>query len=329
MTPEAIDILVCPDCGGSFTVTVNAESAGSIENGTLRCSSCGRDVPIVRHVPRFVPADNYASSFGFQWNAFRATQLDSHSGIPISRDRFFRQSRWTPAEMAGKRVLDIGCGAGRFAEIALSTGAHVMAIDYSSAVDACFANLGPHPRLSVVQADVYHLPIKPGSFDYVYCFGVLQHTPDPHRAVLALAPPVRPGGKLAIDFYARLKANVLWPKYWLRPITRRMRQERLFALVQWLVPKLLPVSRALSAVPGIGRRLRYLLPVIAYYGVYPFTGEQHREWAILDTFDMLAPAHDHPQTPATVRAWLTEAGLRDVEAERLGQVVGRGKKGTS
>lgn len=326
MTPDVVDVLACPDCGGALTATVTAESGGSIESGTLVCASCGRNAPIVRHVPRFVPPDNYASSFGFQWNAFRATQLDSHSALPISRERFFRQSRWTPAELAGKRVLDVGCGAGRFAEVALGAGARVVALDYSSAVDACFANLGPHPRLTVVQGDVYHLPIKPGAFDFVYCFGVLQHTPDPHRAVLALAAPLKPGGKLAVDFYARLKSNVLWPKYWLRPITRRMRRERLFALIQRLVPKLLPVSRALSAVPLIGRRLRYLLPIIAYYGVYPLTADQQREWAILDTFDMLAPAHDHPQTPATVRAWLVEAGLRDVEAERLGQVVGRGTK---
>jgi SAM-dependent methyltransferase len=307
-------------------VAATKEAEGSIESGTLRCMSCGRAFPIVNYVPRFVPADSYANSFGFQWNKFRKTQLDSECGLPISRERFFKESRWTPAELAGKRVLDIGCGAGRFAEIALSAGANVVAIDYSSAVDACFANLGSHPRLSVIQADVYRLPIRPGSFDCVYCFGVLQHTPDPHRAVLALTPPLKAGGYLALDFYPRLFANVFWPKYWLRPFTRRMHQERLFAIVQWLVPKLLPIGRVLAAVPLFGRRLRYLLPIMMYYGVFPLTKEQHREWAVLDTFDMLAPAHDHPQTEASVRAWLTEGGLHDVEAERAGLVIGRATK---
>ena len=239
------------------------------------------------------------------------------------RERFFRESRWTPNELAGKRVLDVGCGAGRFAEVALSTNASVVAVDYSTAVDACLANLGPHARLSVIQADVYNLPLRPGSFDYLYCFGVLQHTPDPHGAVLALASPLKRGGKLALDLYPRLTANVLWPKYWLRPLTRRMRRERLFAIVEWLVPKLLPISRALAAVPLLGRRLRYALPVMTYYRVFPLTAEQHREWAILDTFDMLAPEHDHPQTAASVQAWLTEAALGDVEAVREGLVVGR------
>jgi SAM-dependent methyltransferase len=326
MTPDLLDLLACPDCHGDLAVTVAREDDHGIEIATLRCQSCGQAFPIVSHVPRFVPADSYANSFGFQWNKFRKTQLDSQSGLPISRDRFFLESRWIPADLDGKRVLDIGCGAGRFAEIALSTGANVVAVDYSSAVDACFANLGPHPRLLVIQADVYRLPIKAGSFDYVYCFGVLQHTPDPHRAVLALAPPLKKGARLALDFYPRLAANVLWPKYWLRPFTRHMRQERLFAMVQWFVPKLLPIGRALAAVPLLGRRLRYLLPIMMYYGVFALSDEQHREWAILDTFDMLAPAHDHPQTAASVQAWLTEAGLREVEAERAGLVIGRATK---
>ncbi|MEA2235586.1 MAG: hypothetical protein QOC81_310 [Thermoanaerobaculia bacterium] len=326
MTPDLLDILACPDCGGSLTLDPAVRSGESIETGTLHCAGCPRTFPIVRHVPRFVPADTYANSFGFQWNKFRTTQLDSRTGLPIARERFFKESRWTPEEMAGKRVLDIGCGAGRFAEVALATGAEVVAVDHSTAVDACYANLGPHPRLSVVQADVYRLPVKASSFDYVYCMGVLQHTPDPHRAVLALSSPLKAGGKLALDFYPKLAANVLWSKYWLRPFTRRMRQGRLFAIVERLVPKLLPVSRVLAAIPLIGGRLRYVLPIMMYYRVFPLTMEQHREWAILDTFDMLAPAHDHPQTAAMVRDWLTEAGLRDVDAAREGLVVGRAVK---
>lgn len=317
MNADLLDILACPGCGGGLTLA---------PDGALTCTACRRSFPVVRQVPRFVPDDSYASSFGFQWNAFKKTQLDSHTGLPISRERFFRQSRWTAEELAGKRVLDLGCGAGRFAEIALSTGANVVAVDYSNATDACYANLGPHPRLSVVQADVYRLPFRPGSFDYVYCFGVLQHTPDPHGALLALVTALHEDGRIAVDFYPRLVLNVLWPKYWLRPFTRRLRPERLFTLVQSVVPKLLPLSRALAAVPLLGRRLRYALPIMTYHGVYAFDERQHREWAILDTFDMFAPAHDHPQSVATVRAWLEAARLRDIEVERQGQVVARATK---
>jgi hypothetical protein len=89
---------------------------------------------------------------------------------------------------------------------------------------------------------------------------------------------------------------------------------------------LLPVSRAAGRIPGVGRKLRYVVPVVNYEGVYPLTEEQLREWAVLDTFDMLAPAHDHPQTAETLLAWLRESGLKEVTVFRKGFLVGRGRR---
>jgi SAM-dependent methyltransferase len=157
-----------------------------IERGCLSCVVCQKLYPIINNVPRFVPKENYASTFGFQWNIFRKAQLDSYSGVPISRNRFLQFSGWSPDDLDGKRVLDLGCGSGRFAEIALSFGADVVAVDYSSAVDACWANFAFHPNLNVVQGDIFELPFAPGSFDFVYCFGVLQHTPCPEQAFASL-----------------------------------------------------------------------------------------------------------------------------------------------
>ncbi len=323
MRSELLPILRCPQCRGRLTLTDAAPAQGPTVSGLLVCQDCAAQHPVADAIPRFVPAENYASNFGMQWNLFRQTQLDSHTGVPISRDRFFSQSRWRPEDLEGKWVLDVGCGAGRFAEIALSTGAHVVAMDYSSAVDACHGNLGQSDRLHVVQGDVYHLPFAPESFDYVYCFGVLQHTPDVAGAFAALPTMVRPGGQLAVDLYKASPLNVLWPKYWLRPFTKRMDATRLFHLCQWMVKYLLPVSNAVRRVPGIGPKLRYAVPVVNYEGVLPLTREQHRIWSLLDTFDMLAPAHDHPQSAATLQRWFEQAGLADIEVTRPGLVVGR------
>lgn len=323
---DLLDMLACPACGGDLLLDVRVEGDGEIEEGTLRCVACAIDYPIVRGVPRFVPADNYSSSFGFQWNRFRHTQLDSTTGQPISASRFFAQSGWRAEELAGRWTLDLGCGAGRFAEVALATGARLVAVDYSSAVDACRANLGANARLDVVQADVYRLPFKGRRFDFVYCFGVLQHTPDVRGSVEALTRQLAPGGRLAVDLYPRIPLNVLWPKYWLRPLTRRVPAERLFPAVTRMVNLLWPVSLALGRVPLIGRKLRHVLPVANYEGLLPLTPVQLKEWAVLDTFDMLAPAHDHPQSVATLQAWLLEARLDSVEVFREGLVVGRARQ---
>jgi hypothetical protein len=120
--------------------------------------------------------------------------------------------------------------------------------------------------------------------------------------------------------------NVVSPKYWLRPLTRRMAPERLFRLVRRMVPLLLPLSRLIGRLPVVGAKARYLVPVANYEGVYPLSEPQLREWAVLDTFDMLAPAHDHPQSARTLRAWFVESGIRSVEVFRAGHLVGRGVK---
>lgn len=322
---DLLDILCCPECRGELQLD-GERDASDIDSGTLRCRRCPAEYPIANGIPRFVPPENYASSFGWQWNHFPTTQLDSFSGVPITRNRFFASTGWTAEELQGKRVLDVGCGSGRFAEVTLSTGARLVALDYSSAVEACKKNLGENDRLDVVQGDMYKLPFRDGVFDYVYCLGVIQHTPEPARGFQSMVGPVKPGGKIVVDVYPLTWMNVFWPKYWLRPLTRRMRRDRLFRLVEKMVPVLLPVSRVVGRIPKLGRKLRWLVPVANYEGIHPLNERQIREWAVLDTFDMLSPAHDHPQSPATLRDWISAAGLRDGEVVKAGHLVARGVK---
>lgn len=282
--------------------------------------------PVCNGIPRFVPESNYADNFGMQWNHFRKTQLDSHSGHPISSERFWKATGWRPQALEGKWVLDAGCGAGRFAEVALGAGANVVALDYSSAVDACHANLKHHPNLHVVQGDIYALPFAPETFDFVYSLGVLQHTPDVAAAFAALPPMVRPGGALCTDYYWRRFRTLMHAKYLFRPITRHVSQAKLFAFLERRVPAMLATSRALGRIPVIGRALKRIVPVADYTGVFPLSEQQLREWALLDTFDMLAPTYDNPQTAATVGQWMENAGLIDVEVLHAAHLVARGRK---
>jgi SAM-dependent methyltransferase len=261
-----------------------------------------------------------------QWKRFRATQLDSHSGVPITRDRFVAQTAFAP-DLRGMRVLDAGCGSGRFAEIALSLGADLTALDLSSAVDACRDNLGEASTLSLMQADLFQIPLGLQSFDVVYCFGVLQHTPDPRDAFRALTEHVKPGGWLAVDVYRipMYPLGLFAPKYLLRPLTRRMPPERLFDMVKRWMPGLLAVSNAIDRVPAVGHFVRKALPISNYRGVYPLSEEQIHEWAVLDTFDQLSPRYDKPQTEAAVRGWFDPDTFTDVRVFEHGHIIAWGK----
>jgi SAM-dependent methyltransferase len=303
-----------------------ASSAVELADGWLVSKDGQHRHPVRGGIPRFVPASNYADNFGMQWNKFSRTQLDSHSGHPITAERFWAATGWKPADLKDCWLLDVGCGSGRFAEVALGAGANVVALDYSSAVDAAATNLRQHERLHVVQGDIYALPFASASFDAVYSLGVLQHTPDVERAFMALPKMVKPGGALVVDFYGKSWKSALLPKYWLRPITKRLPKTALFSLLEMLVPVMLPLSNALAAVPVLGRLLRRAVPVANYTGMLPLSKRQLREWALLDTFDWLSPAYDHPQTPQTVSRWLQSAGLQQTEVLHAGHLVGRGRR---
>ncbi len=317
--------LCCPFTHKRLRLEKSFEKNGRIENGLLTTED-GTQYPIVQGVPRFVPKENYANSFGFQWNRFRKTQLDSYTGVPISRDRFYKSTEWSPDDLKGKTVLEVGCGAGRFTEILLSAGAIVVALDYSNAVDACWKNHYLHPNLNVVQGDIYNLPFQEESFDFVFCFGVLQHTPDVKKAFMSLIPQLKKGGCLAVDVYRKKLGTIFWSKYWFRPFTRRMEPDRLFKKVEKWVPVLLPVSIFIGRIPIVGKKLRYLVPVANYHGILPLTNVKILEWAILDTFDMLSPKYDQPQSAATLRSWLEEAGLVDIKVFHPAHLVGQGRK---
>lgn len=283
---------------------------------------------VINSVPRFVPKSNYADNFGMQWNMFAKTQLDSFSGLPISEDRFWLATGWSPSMLKDKLILDVGCGSGRFAEVALKAGAYVVALDYSSAVDACYQNLRHYPKLLVVQGDIYHLPFEDEAFDFIYSLGVLQHTPDVKKAFFALPPKIKLGGYLCVDYYWKRLQTMMNLKYLVRPITTRIDQRRLFNFLQSYIPIAFPVSSFLGRIPIVGKILQRFILIVDYTNIYPLNDKQLKEWALLDTFDMLAPKYDNPQKITTVKKWMDESYFEDVQAFHAGHLVVQGFKKT-
>ncbi|MFF4774308.1 methyltransferase domain-containing protein [Microtetraspora fusca] len=307
--------LRCPRCHGDLRA-----------EGGLRCDACRTTYPVDRGVPRFVPADNYANGFGYQWNQHRLTQLDSHSGLPISRDRLFRSSRWTAGELRGRRVLECGSGAGRFTEVLCETGAEVTSFDISSAVHANAASNGRFPNLRLVQASIYEMPFPEESFDHLLCFGVIQHTPDVERTFKTMFRYLRPGGRFCVDVYAAMVAYT-HPRHLLRPFTRRMPPAALYSLVQKTAPRLLPLSMALHSVPKAGPYLARLVPVANLSYLNLKDRRMLRNWSVLDTFDWLAPRYESPQTRRRLERWTRDLALSEVSIERhRGIYVVRGVK---
>jgi SAM-dependent methyltransferase len=305
-------------------------------DGDRLVDEAGNAFPIVAGVPRICEADNYAGNFGKQWNLFSRTQLDDpQAGMTLSERRFFTQSAWAPESLAGLDVLEVGSGAGRFSRAILEkTTANLWSVDYSSAVEANFAENGAiaPSRFHLFQASVYELPFPDNSFDRVFCFGVLQHTPDFEASVRALIAKARPGGRIAVDFYARRNLlSTVNAKYLLRPLSKRMPHDKLLKLIDKNLDWLTRSFDALNGI-GLGAFTRFLPIVDLRFLPKQLSPAERREWALLDTFDMFSPEHDHPQRIADVAdmferhgASVDFAGYVDVDGAKAAVVRGTRK----
>lgn len=109
------------------------------------------------------------------------------------------------AEFAGKRVLDLGCGAGIDSAEFLQNGACVVSADFTSTAIRITRDLLQEAGFlsPVLQASGTHLPFKPDTFDCVYCFGVLHHIPDAENAVAEIKRVLKPDGQVMAMLYNR------------------------------------------------------------------------------------------------------------------------------
>lgn len=311
------NFLICPETGSELKYNEKTQCFYNKDKKTF---------PIRNHIVDFVELDDYSESFGMQWNIFNKTQLDSHTGHKITHDRFWNATSWNPDEIKDKWVLDLGCGQGRFAEIALEAGAKVIAVDYSSSVDAAYLNLSRFNNLFILKADINNLPLKRNSFEYVYSIGVIQHTPNVKETFFSVADMVRPGGKICVDVYYKRLRTMMHGKYLLRPFTKKMERERLLSLISKLMPTALKISQLFGSIPLLGKILKRLIPIADYTGIYPLRKDELLNWAILDTFDMLSPAYDNPQTSKTFKKWFIEKSFINIEVLHIHHLVGRAQK---
>jgi SAM-dependent methyltransferase len=303
---ESLEILRCLKC----------QSELRRQDEALVCLSCAEHYPIVKGVPRFVDQQFYTGSFGFQWLKHDKTQLDDENSKRSEKD-FILRTRLTPEDLAGKLVLDVGCGMGRYAEVATRWGARVVGIDLSQAVEAAAGNLADRDA-TILQADAFSLPFAPESFDCIYSLGVLHHTPDCERAVKGLARFLRPGGTLVVWLYSAYNPWYRMSDVY-RKVTRRMSPRLLHTLCNAAIP-IYGAHQIVRKIPLIGKPfsgvMRYMIPM-------SFNADP--QWRVLDTFDWYSPWYQSKHTYEQVFRWFESCGLEDLTVGDIPVAV-RGRK---
>jgi SAM-dependent methyltransferase len=297
MKRTALRFLVCSRCRSELTLRVVAERGWEVLEGVLGCRRCGAAYPIRRGVPRFVEDGAYAASFGRQWHWFRKVQLDSQNGTDESARTLRATTGWTTADYQGRLVLDAGVGAGRFAEIVAGAGGEVVGVDLTAAIDAAYANIGRHPRVHLIQADIFALPFPEATFDLAYSIGVLHHTPDTAAAFRCVATTVKKGGGLAVYLYHRY--GIRWFTETIRCLTTRLPAGAMLALATLAIP-----LHHLYRIPGLGKILEIVCPISRH---------PNWRWRWLDTFDWYTPRYQWKFLYPEVYRWFRANGFHEVE----------------
>jgi SAM-dependent methyltransferase len=281
MNPQHISLVLCPRCRGAIEIKDKAPTS-------LYCSSCGAEIPIVHGVPRLA-GDTYAASFGRQWNRYDVARAEEDEAT------FQVKTGVAPADLAGKLVLDAGCGGGRYSRLLGSHGAKVIGVDLSAAVEKAHSLCADLPDVQIIQADLLDLPLADAAFDMVYSIGVLHHTPSPRLAFRQIASKVKPGGRLAVWLYRKNTPLQEWLNTGLRALTTRLPARVLEPICAGL--------GVLGSVPLLNRTLNKI-------GNF----SSHPDWTlrVCDNFDWYAPRYQSHHTEDELKSWFADEGFDDI-----------------
>lgn len=299
-----MEYLACPQCGGDLHLHADETLDDDVRTGRLSCTQCPVVVPITGGVPSFLhrgSADDVTqttSAFARNWERYNAIILD-HARL---NDQLFRD--WVapldPRDLEDRVVVDVGCGMGRWMHVASQYRPRVLlGLDYSSVVHTAWDNVKHLPRTTVVQADLFALPLKP-KVEVLYCIGVAHHTPDPSAAVASLARVLAPDGALSLWVYGR--ENNDWLVRYVNPVRHRVTSRLPHPLLLGLSRSMAGVLHAASWLYGGTDRLPYA-DYMRYLKRYPLPYMEHI------VYDHLAPQICHYIPRQELEKWLTREGL--------------------
>ncbi len=276
--------------------------ADRIRSGTLSCGN-QHSYPIRDFVPTFALEKDYMEVFSDlrrspAGHLPKSGELDVEK---ITREEFTAETLTDVQELRGKTVLDAGCGGGRFVELLARQGVRIVGMDIDgTGLGQVSRTLADYKDAHFVQADLFHLPFRPGVFDFIFSLGVLHHTPDPKAAFLNLTGLLKAGGQIAIWVYPKSPRTPVSDL--LRPLTTRIATKYLY----WIALAVTLSYGPLLQVPRLNRRLKSIL----YRTRLPWHQERH--WRVHSFLDWYGPKYQFKYSPEELESWFAEAGLIEV-----------------
>lgn len=253
--------------------------------------------------------EKVVNDFGEEWtkfDSFSQEELDE-----IGNDYF----DIVPPQLftSETKVIDIGCGSGRWSKYVAPKVGIIEAVDPSHAVLVARRMLAEDTNTRVTHAEANNIPFEDNTFDFGFSLGVLHHIPDTQSALNSCVSKIKPGGHFLVYFYYRfdnrgpLFKSLFGVINGIRAITCRL-PGPLKKLVCDLIAMLIywPLSRFSLVVKSIlGRRIASKIP-LSYYA--------DRSMNIMrnDALDRFGTRLEKRFTRKEITEMMTEAGLTDI-----------------
>lgn len=307
MRRALLAVLASPCCNSALTLSEEIGD-GVWEHGELHCSVCSRSFPVRDGVPDLVldrPRIGQQRSFAYQWSSrFRGAAEPEH--LLWGKDH---SSLPYKLRSSGCYYLDMGCGPGEIIRRVALENPDVQAVgaDITDCVFRAQRRNRDVPNLHFVRADALTPAFKSESFRYILALGVLHHTGDTRRALLAVLRLLQKSGTASIWLYpneADLRASAARREYrkWKRYYFIRDR------LLIGKSHKLSPAALAFlcAVLSALLSPLGHLLELEV-----PNRRQLYRSNRLL-LFDNLAPRWQDRPPKTEVMSWLRDAGYSKV-----------------
>lgn len=312
MRPQHLDYLTDPETGQPLKLAIYDQQGPHVISGLL--SSPSHQYPIIDGVPRLTPQSQMKRSTTFTTHQQKTADSFSYEWNNIYQENKFEKQNFlhflhpfiTESDLKNKKLLDVGCGSGRFTKQTALCGAEiVVATDVGNCVKAAFELTQDLPNACIVQADLYHMPVK-NFADLTLSIGVLHHLPEPQTGFSKLTATVKPGGQYLIWVYNRrhnFRAVYVFES--IRKITRHIPKSILYKLCYLPGTAVHFINYLTHFFNNIGANQLAKKVPFSYYANFPYSMKLN------DAFDVLATPKSNYYYVEEIERWFKEANLLD------------------
>lgn len=296
MDSRLLDVLHCPICRTGLDLI----------DERVVCES-GHEFPTTAGVSRLLPEQLGATatvhdSFTAEWEAFDYDDRTWGSTVEQRQQEFLRHVDLTPDQLDGKLILDAGCGNGSLSQAIAQFGCDVVACDISE--QPVRAHQHYDGGVQYLQADLTRPPFKPGTFDVIFCAGVLHHTPNTRQTFEQVMPLLAPGGTIFVWLYHHVPGRVLAVKAKIREGLSQLPAPIKAGVVRTVI---LPQAMARQRIRAARGQL--------WEGDRDRQSWRERYVILLDSY---TPRYRWEHTPDELSGWYADHGLVDIHTTEDG-----------